>query len=457
MSSEAKAHGVEERPKSSNDVFNLRPTSMMKWLSGVLAIRSGRDQSREAGPTTPRTTGKSLLKRANDRLHKRNQSSVTLYAPRIHRAPTITCPGSFLDDFEKSVMACNDPSLVDSTVGIPRKANMLDSRYVGKGKGRATERLCSRSDSIVFASRAQGFERSEVPIDDLPTVREMRLYLEESMASCRKNLKEAGMPRAGRDEWLKLSREIEDTLENLEGIERMQRVGVDPAQLRDCNVCGDQKLCLDFPARSPSVACEHKPTTCLDCLASWMASEVEIKGSQGIKCPECPSILEHADVQRAAIRRTFESYEKTLTRNALTAMACFAWCLNPACKSGQENPENTHYMHCAACGYKQCLRHKCPWHSNETCEQYAYRTSGSKAKDEEAKTEAMLDGMSKKCPGPGCGWRIEKTGGCEHMKCNRCRYEFCWLCLASHARIKKEGNAVHESWCKLHSANLKVA
>ncbi|KAK1074099.1 hypothetical protein LTR74_001346 [Friedmanniomyces endolithicus] len=187
------------------------------------------------------------------------------------------------------------------------------------------------------------------------------------------------------------------------------------ARRRDCNVCGDAKSPLDFAAKTPT----------------------SNKGGSGIKCPECPQNLDYADVQRAASPQTFDAYDNLLTRLALGACDDFAWCLAPACGSGQLNPENRNYMDCKHCGYKQCLRHKVQWHADETCEEYEYRVSGDRAREEEAKTEAMLDEMSKKCPGVGCGWRIQKIDG--------------------QKEIKSIGNTAHAITCKFHSTNLDVA
>ena len=203
-------------------------------------------------------------------------------------------------------------------------------------------------------------------------------------------------------------------------VARSERMAAERARLRDCVVCGDTKDPLDFPVKTPTPGCRHPPGLCTQCLQSWIASELDSKGCEGIKCPECPQTFQHADVRQAASQETFKAYDTLATRNALSTLAEFAWCLNPQCGSGQLNIQNQNFMDCASCRFKQCLWHKVAWHMGETCEQYEYRSSGAKARADEAKTEATLMTMSKLCPNKQCGWRIEKTGGCEHMTCRRC-------------------------------------
>ncbi|KAI1157930.1 hypothetical protein F5B18DRAFT_668633 [Nemania serpens] len=72
---------------------------------------------------------------------------------------------------------------------------------------------------------------------------------------------------------------------------------------------------------------------------------------------------------------------------------------------------------------------------------------------EEAASESALLTISKLCP-RGCGARIQKTEGCDHMKCRQCSYEFCWLCFADWGPIRNRGNDYHKSDCKYHSSKL---
>ncbi|KXT18330.1 hypothetical protein AC579_936 [Pseudocercospora musae] len=228
-----------------------------------------------------------------------------------------------------------------------------------------------------------------------------------------------------------------------------ERIAAEVARMLECVCCGDSKNPIDFNPMPATETCEHDSLTCKECMESWLSSEFDTKGAESIKCPECPSQLSYEDMQRLASEELFDKYEKMLTRNALASLPEFSWCLASGCTSGQLNAENANFMDCVACGYKQCLTHKCPWHVGETCDQYTYRTSGQQAKDEEAATEAMLDAVSKLCPGPkgkACGWRIQKIDGCDHMTCRTCKHEFCWECLASHREIKDVGNTAHKEW-----------
>jgi hypothetical protein len=82
--------------------------------------------------------------------------------------------------------------------------------------------------------------------------------------------------------------------------------------------------------------------------------------------------------------------------------------------------EEDNIFTCASCGSKACIIHENTWHDGETCEEYDYRTSGRKERDQKAQEAASLKAigkLSKKCPGPKCVYNIEKNDGCDHMTC----------------------------------------
>ena len=45
--------------------------------------------------------------------------------------------------------------------------------------------------------------------------------------------------------------------------------------------------------------------------------------------------------------------------------------------------------------------------------------------EEAARDDTWVERNSKPCR--GCGARIQKTGGCNHLVCSKCKHQFCWV------------------------------
>ncbi|KAF1958793.1 hypothetical protein CC80DRAFT_394505, partial [Byssothecium circinans] len=183
---------------------------------------------------------------------------------------------------------------------------------------------------------------------------------------------------------------------------------------RDCAVCGEAIPVADFPSLAN---CTHAPETCCDCFAPWIEAELATKGWHNIRCPgtNCNILLQHHQVQAYATPKTFEQYDMFAMREALGNIPDFVWCTAPGCTSGQIHSDGNegNIFRCVACGYRLCLIHKVKWHEGETCDEYTYRTSRRKQRDELARqnkaSEAAIEKIAKKCP--ECTSPIEKDGG----------------------------------------------
>lgn len=173
-------------------------------------------------------------------------------------------------------------------------------------------------------------------------------------------------------------------------------------------------------------------------------------------------------------------------------MPNFRYCLAPGCTSGQEHigtPESHPIFKCQACMVRSCLVHEGPWHEGQTCAEYdEHRTRSGRenegqtyAENSKARTrserenlasEQAIQLLAKNCP--GCSRPIQKSGGCDHMKCmyliispeiveyfliinllgTKCKHEFCWVCLVDYKDIRKYDNSHHKFDCSWHSNNM---
>ena len=193
--------------------------------------------------------------------------------------------------------------------------------------------------------------------------------------------------------------------------------------LEKCPVCDDEEFiwCCSSLTR---LACGH--AACAPSLAGWIEAQVDSGATYGtIRCHVCPHVLAPAEcagllppAKEAAVRqRTLEL--------ALRRMPNFRWC--PRCPSGgffrikKKTARDKTWVEVAAddCEWVECCA--CQYRFEPGQSQYTFQR-----RVEGEKSDAWKDEHTKPCP--SCFAPILRSGGCSHMTCSACEYQFCWIC-----------------------------
>ena len=222
---------------------------------------------------------------------------------------------------------------------------------------------------------------------------------------------------------------------------------------RTCQVCYDDKPGEEFQWKVVT-DCQHdQRTVCNSCVFQHVQKAFEITFTDDLFCPEpsCGVKFSYSTVKMIFLLDNnevlMERYDKYVTQREIEKMEEFIWCSNPSCHAGQLNEGgamNT-IVTCYHCRQKTCFIHKVKWHEGMTCDEYTQ----SLDQDQNTSRQWIVENC-KKCP--NCPYEIQKTDGCDHMTCIKCRHEFCWSCLADFQPIRQEGNHRHRSTCKYHFA-----
>ena len=102
-------------------------------------------------------------------------------------------------------------------------------------------------------------------------------------------------------------------------------------------------------------------------------------------------------------------------------------CHGPDCKYYvlPKEKNNTSKIIKCKCGFVFCIHCGEPDHIPAQCEQVIKWKQNTL---EEAENLKWLVENTRKCP--KCLANTERNGGCNHMTCKTCHYEYCWLCFA---------------------------
>jgi len=109
-------------------------------------------------------------------------------------------------------------------------------------------------------------------------------------------------------------------------------------------------------------------------------------------------------------------------------------------------------VRCPECRKSFCMVCSQPAHPRYTCEQ-ARRRAAKRGQGQCQVQEILSDGLEiKACP--RCGVSICKATNddCDHMVCQECKKEFCWICFEDRDVVLAHGCHYHAPSCKHHAA-----
>jgi len=190
-------------------------------------------------------------------------------------------------------------------------------------------------------------------------------------------------------------------------------------------VDGTCSICLEDCKLIPLGRCRH--AFCRNCLASWFNSS-----SNGVNRPLCPQSDCNMPVSLYDIRAVLgdekaDRLDQLLLQRTLAEMTDFRWC--PRCSSGGFFEGSCcNNAECTNCGYKFCTECQQEAHEGKTCRQKC-----NELVDLKVGSVHWINQNTKPCP--ACHVPICKNGGCSHMRCSRCGYEFCWFCLGKYQGV----------------------
>jgi hypothetical protein len=183
-------------------------------------------------------------------------------------------------------------------------------------------------------------------------------------------------------------------------------------------------ICLENHSQEDSFhaeACILKHSFCKDSLALYLTSQIAEGRVTSLKCPcfgidSCEGVFSKDEVKLLVDEGCYEKYERYIeVKSNPNSREC------PTCSlfnttGNENNPE----IVCRSCGTNFCYFHNNA-HPSISCQEYIFRNAKS-----DMRSIATISATSRKCP--KCKVPTQKSSGCNHMTCQHCNEDWCWLC-----------------------------
>ncbi|KAI0355799.1 hypothetical protein OH77DRAFT_1402378 [Trametes cingulata] len=199
-----------------------------------------------------------------------------------------------------------------------------------------------------------------------------------------------------------------------------------------CPICFD-----DTQTEFLALLCDHK--FCAACWKEYITSKVRSEAECMIACMAegCNIAVPDPFVDKALgdDRETWARYQELLVRHFVSCNPHLKFCPYPSCTytvscpSAATKSSLTQIVPIVTCGASNthvfCFG--CPIDADHRPVVCAVARMWLKKCQDDSETANWIKSNTKECS--KCQSTIEKNGGCNHMTCKKCKYEFCWVCM----------------------------
>ncbi|GMH72428.1 hypothetical protein TrST_g13265 [Triparma strigata] len=187
-----------------------------------------------------------------------------------------------------------------------------------------------------------------------------------------------------------------------------------------CLICCDDDL---TPSEMYSMPCSH--SFCCDCWSGFLGNKID-EGPSCVyaKCPQagCEEIVSGEEVKAMAPSK-ISQWDKYELRSFVDLNKNTRWCPGTDCTMVAITKAGVGDVKCS-CGTSFCVKCGEEPHTPVVCKDLSLWLEKCQ---NESETANWILANTKKCP--KCATRIEKNQGCNHMVCQQCKHEFCWICV----------------------------
>ena len=218
-----------------------------------------------------------------------------------------------------------------------------------------------------------------------------------------------------------------------------------------CKIC-EEDISKEEEIKNKCEQCNNY--FCSECLYLHIKELIK-NGKYALFCPECKFIYTKNKIEqfllfniknKDEINNLKQLLQKNNTKEMILSNPELMFCPIPNCDGFARKNNNKEYNICTL-GHKFCIKCGELWHENGKCK-------------EEENVDKLFQQFYRKynlknCP--YCHIVIKKNRGCNHMKCNYCNKDWCWLCQTIFTSTEEHyGNINSTCYKRMNDVNNEV-